>query len=49
LIGISTTVPPPVIAQQYSSATFVLWRLYSRKENYGAVFKHVIVSFFTLI
>jgi hypothetical protein len=35
-----------VIAQQYSSPTFISLRLYLRKENFGARFKSVIISFF---
>jgi hypothetical protein len=30
------TSPPPVIAQQYYSATFVSLRFHHRKEKYGA-------------
>jgi hypothetical protein len=30
------TAPPPVIAQQYSSATFVSLRFHRRKEKCGA-------------
>jgi hypothetical protein len=37
--GISS---PPVIAQQYSSATFVSLHVTSRNEQYGARFKNII-------
>jgi len=36
-----------VIAQQYSSSTFVSLCFYSHKEKLGACIKGVIVSFFT--
>jgi hypothetical protein len=39
---------PHVIAQQYSSATFVLLRFHLRKENAGVRFKSVISSLFFL-
>jgi hypothetical protein len=35
-----------VIAQQYSSAIFVLQRFYSRKKKFGVRFKDVISFFY---
>jgi hypothetical protein len=37
-----------VIAQQYSSATFVSLRIHSRKEKFGARFKIVTILFLFL-
>jgi hydroxyacyl-ACP dehydratase HTD2-like protein with hotdog domain len=42
LISFSTTFPSPVIAQQYSSATFVSLRLHFHKEMLTEV-KNVII------
>jgi len=42
LISFSTTFPSPVIAQQYSSATFGSLRLHFHKEILAAV-KNVII------
>jgi hypothetical protein len=39
-----TAPPPGVIAQQYSSATFLSLRYHPRKEKFGALFKGAIVS-----
>jgi hypothetical protein len=39
---------PPVIAQHYSSATFVSMHFTSRDEQYGARFKSFIISYFRL-
>jgi hypothetical protein len=39
------TASPPVIAQQYSSATFVSLPFHSHKEKFGARFKNVISIF----
>jgi hypothetical protein len=36
MIGRSMNAPPPVIAQQYSSATLFSLRIHSRKEKFGA-------------
>jgi hypothetical protein len=38
LIDRSTTAPPPVIAQQYSSASFVSLCFHSRKEKWRHAF-----------
>jgi hypothetical protein len=38
VIGRSITAPPPVIAQQYSAASFAPPRFQSRKEIFGAHF-----------
>jgi hypothetical protein len=38
-----------VIAQQYSSITFISLRLHSRKEKYGAVYKNVITLFLNIL
>jgi hypothetical protein len=47
LIGSSMTAPAAcVIAQQYSSATFILLVFHSRKEKFGALFSKVIISIF---
>jgi hypothetical protein len=43
LIGCSMTVPPPVIAQQYSSATVVSKHFHSSKEIFSALFKTAII------
>jgi len=37
-----------VIAQQYSSATFVQWRFHSLNEKYGALSKELLQSFYFL-
>jgi hypothetical protein len=37
-----------VIAQQYSSATFVSLRFHSRKEKFGALYENVTISIFKL-
>jgi hypothetical protein len=42
LIGRSVKVPPSVIAQQYSSSTFVSLSYRLRKQKFGALFKNVI-------
>ena len=39
LTGGNTTIPPPVIAQQYSSGTFVSLRLHSRKGRNRRAFQ----------
>jgi len=36
-----------VIAQQYSSSTFLPPQLHTHNEKIGASFKHVIISLFT--
>jgi hypothetical protein len=41
LIGRSSTAPPHVIAQQYSSATFVLLLHHFRNGNDSACFENV--------
>jgi hypothetical protein len=47
LIGHSMTAPPPVIAQHYSSYTFVSLRFHSRKEQFGAFKKsHCFIFYF---
>jgi hypothetical protein len=45
LIGRSLTTPPCVIAQQYSSATFVSLRFHSRYQKFGALLKSVGIPF----
>ena len=51
LIGSSTTVPPPmsspssILLPPSSSGAFII---YPRKQNYGALFKHIIISLFLL-
>jgi len=51
LISSSTTVLPPmsspssILLPPSSSGAFII---YSRKQNYGALFKHVIISLFLL-
>jgi hypothetical protein len=40
------TVPPPTIAQQYSSAAFVSLCFCSHKEKLGVTFKNAIIRFF---
>ena len=45
LIGRIMTAPMAVIAQQYSSATFVSLRLYSRKENFDTLFEKLWFQF----
>jgi hypothetical protein len=43
LIARSMTAPPPVIAQQYSSAMLVSMRCRSRMEKFGSRFKFFIL------
>ena len=45
LIGHTMTASPPVIAQQYSSATFFQLRFYSRREKFGL---RKVISVFVL-
>ena len=45
----SVTAPPPVIAQQYSSATLVLLRVRSCKDKFGTRFKNVMFFFYVLL
>jgi hypothetical protein len=46
MIGRSITAPPPVIAQQYSSTTFIALSFHSSKEKLGACVKNIIISEF---
>jgi hypothetical protein len=46
LIGRSMTAPPPVIAQQFSSATFLSSRFHSGNEKFGVRFKNFTISVF---
>ena len=48
-IGRNMTAPPSVIAQQYSSATFVSLRFHSRMEKLGARLRHVTSGILSLL
>jgi len=47
-LGRSMTAPPPVIAQQYSPATYVSLRYYSCKEKFGVPNKNITSSSYFL-
>jgi hypothetical protein len=49
LIGCNMTAPPPVIAQQYSSAYIVSEHLHSRKEKLSAHFRTDIIIIIIII
>ena len=45
----TTTITAYVIAQQYSSTTFVSSRLHSRKYKFGERFKNTAILIFSLL
>jgi hypothetical protein len=49
LLGRSMTAKSPIIAQQYSPATFVKLCFHSRKEKFDTLFKNIIISVFLLL
>ena len=49
VIGHSKAATPPVIAQQYSSATFVSWCFYNRKEKFSLISEKLFLFSFKKI